>query len=85
MKYATIPEFYRGRSVLVTGATGFMGKVMVEKLLRCCPDVDTLYLLVRPKKGVDPKKRKEAFTSSQVITQPSAVSFLRQVRLSVGR
>ncbi|CAF87360.1 unnamed protein product, partial [Tetraodon nigroviridis] len=29
---ASVAQFYAGKSVLITGATGFMGKVLVEKL-----------------------------------------------------
>ncbi|KAM4523646.1 fatty acyl-CoA reductase 1 [Fundulus diaphanus] len=54
---ASIPEYYAGKNVLITGATGFMGKVLVEKLLRSCPDVKALYILVRPKAGQSMKKR----------------------------
>lgn len=54
---ASIAEYYAGKSVLITGATGFMGKVLVEKLLRCCPEVDVLYLLVRPKAGQSMQQR----------------------------
>ena len=46
-----IAGFYRDRSIFITGATGFMGKVLVEKLLRCCPGIKNLYLLIRPKSG----------------------------------
>ena len=42
-----IVGFYRGRSVFITGATGFMGKVLVEKLLRSCPGIERIYLLIR--------------------------------------
>lgn len=31
--------------------------VLIEKLLRSCGDIDTLYVLVRPKKGKDPVNR----------------------------
>jgi fatty acyl-CoA reductase len=30
-----------------------MGKVLVEKLLRSCPHLSNIYLLVRSKKGKD--------------------------------
>lgn len=55
-----IPEYFAGRDVLVTGATGFMGKVLLEKLLRCCPDIRRIYILVRAKKGVAPGARLES-------------------------
>lgn len=35
----------------VTGASGFLGKVLIEKLLRSCGDLKTIYILLRPKKG----------------------------------
>lgn len=30
-----------------------MGKVLVEKLLRSCPGIKNIYLLMRPKRGQD--------------------------------
>ncbi|XP_013177308.1 PREDICTED: fatty acyl-CoA reductase 1-like [Papilio xuthus] len=54
-----IQQFYHGKNVLITGATGFLGKILVEKLLRCCPGVDNLYLLVRRKRGQDIYSRLE--------------------------
>lgn len=56
-RMASIAEFYAGKNVLITGATGFMGKVLVEKLLRSCPQVRALYLLVRPKAGQSMQQR----------------------------
>lgn len=47
----TIPEFYAGQEIFVTGGSGFMGKVLIEKLLRSCPDIKAIYVLLRPKKG----------------------------------
>uniref|UniRef100_G3UCV9 Fatty acyl-CoA reductase n=1 Tax=Loxodonta africana TaxID=9785 RepID=G3UCV9_LOXAF len=46
-----ISAFYGGKSILITGATGFMGKVLMEKLLRTSPDLKVIYILVRPKAG----------------------------------
>lgn len=48
-----IVQFYKNKCILVTGATGFFGKLLVEKLLRTCPDLDTIYIVVRDKKGKD--------------------------------
>lgn len=37
--------------------SGFMGKVLVEKLLRSCPGIASIYLLMRPKRGADINER----------------------------
>ncbi|XP_049883818.1 fatty acyl-CoA reductase wat-like [Pectinophora gossypiella] len=52
-----IQKLFSGTTVLVTGGTGFLGKLLVEKLLRSCPDLRKLYLLARPKKNKDIAKR----------------------------
>lgn len=46
-----IQEFYNGSVIFLTGSTGFLGQVMLEKLLRSCPGISTMYILVRNKKG----------------------------------
>ncbi|XP_013843790.1 fatty acyl-CoA reductase 2 isoform X3 [Sus scrofa] len=46
-----IAAFYGGKSILITGATGFLGKVLMEKLFRTSPDLKVIYILVRPKAG----------------------------------
>ncbi|XP_012263712.2 fatty acyl-CoA reductase 1-like [Athalia rosae] len=64
-----IREWYRGRAVFITGATGFMGKVLVEKLLRSCPDVGPLYVLVREKKEVLSMDRVEDMVTSYLFDE----------------
>ena len=61
-----IQEFYPGANVLVTGGTGFMGKVLMEKLLRSCPHISNIYLLVRSKKGKDVDSRIEELFNDPV-------------------
>lgn len=51
LRNVSITQFYSGKSILITGATGFMGKVLVEKLLRDCREVKCIYILVRMKRG----------------------------------
>uniref|UniRef100_A0A8C7E3V5 Fatty acyl-CoA reductase n=1 Tax=Naja naja TaxID=35670 RepID=A0A8C7E3V5_NAJNA len=45
-----VGAYYSGKSVLVTGATGFMGKVLIEKFLHSCHDVKAIYVCVRNSK-----------------------------------
>lgn len=66
MEHLTITEFYRDRSVFITGATGFIGKVLVEKLLRSCPDVECIYILMRPLKEKTAACRLQEFTENKV-------------------
>ncbi|XP_022153045.1 fatty acyl-CoA reductase 3-like isoform X2 [Momordica charantia] len=40
-------EFLENKSVFIIGALGFLGKIMVEKILRVQPNVKKLYILVR--------------------------------------
>jgi nucleoside-diphosphate-sugar epimerase len=47
-----IKEYYKGKRILITGTTGFLGKVVLEKLLWEAPDLEKIYLLIRPAKGV---------------------------------
>ncbi|XP_035456358.2 putative fatty acyl-CoA reductase CG5065 isoform X1 [Spodoptera frugiperda] len=67
-----VPRFYAGRSILITGATGFMGKVLVERILATCPDVGRLHLLMRDKKGHSPQKRLAQLKQSQVFDKVRA-------------
>ncbi|GAB5573646.1 fatty acyl-CoA reductase 2 [Prionailurus iriomotensis] len=52
-----IAAFYGGKSILITGATGFMGKVLMEKLFRTSPDLKVIYILVRTKAGQTTQQR----------------------------
>ncbi|XP_004490308.1 fatty acyl-CoA reductase 8-like [Cicer arietinum] len=47
MELGDIPKYFAGKTILVTGATGFLGKVFLEKILRVQPNIKKLYLLVR--------------------------------------
>lgn len=43
-------EQLRGKHVLITGTTGFLGKVVLEKLVRAVPDIGGIHLLIRGNK-----------------------------------
>ncbi|XP_024226959.1 putative fatty acyl-CoA reductase CG5065 [Bombus impatiens] len=54
---ASVSAWFQGRNVFVTGGSGFMGKVLIYKLLLSCHDLGNIYVLVRKKKDVDPQSR----------------------------
>ena len=51
-----IRSFYSSSVILITGGTGFLGKVLVEKLLRTF-DPKKIFLLVRKKNSTSAKER----------------------------
>lgn len=61
-----VTDFYNNKSVFITGGTGFVGVCLIEKLLRCCPDIKNIYLLIRPKKGKQIMERLEELTKNSV-------------------
>jgi len=48
-----------GKHILLIGVTGFIGKVWLEKLLRDCPDIGRIYLLIRRQRGNSGQRRFE--------------------------
>lgn len=47
-----IAEFYKDKVLLLTGATGFLGKVVLQKFFLNLSHVKRIYILVRPKRGI---------------------------------
>ncbi|BET01510.1 Male sterility protein [Nesidiocoris tenuis] len=65
MQPPSMAEWLSGKDILITGATGFMGTVLVEKLLRCFPNLNRLYLIVRNHKNLDPDDRIKKFMQNE--------------------
>lgn len=49
----SIRRFFAGKRVLLTGATGFLAKAVMEKILHDLPDIGRIYLLIRPRRKPD--------------------------------
>lgn len=60
-----ISEIFNGEKIFLTGGTGFMGKVFIERLLRLT-NVDKIYLLVREKRNKKPSERVEEIFQNPV-------------------
>ncbi|KAI5016016.1 hypothetical protein ZWY2020_005748 [Hordeum vulgare] len=47
MESSAVAQCWRDKCILITGSTGYLGKLLVEKILHVQPAVKKLYLLVR--------------------------------------
>ena len=58
-----IREFFTDKTILITGVTGFVGKVLLEKILRTIPRIGKIFLLIRnkPKFTLQERMMKENF------------------------
>ncbi|XP_055912310.1 fatty acyl-CoA reductase 1-like [Eupeodes corollae] len=61
----SIPEFFTGREIFITGGSGFLGKALIEKLLRSCSTLDRIYVLIRGKKGKTAEERLKEILNSE--------------------
>ncbi|KAK5638686.1 hypothetical protein RI129_012981 [Pyrocoelia pectoralis] len=59
-----IKQYIEAVTVFVTGATGYLGKLLVEKLLRSCPGIRKIYVLIRDKPNQPCEERFKAFFES---------------------
>ncbi|XP_014249306.1 fatty acyl-CoA reductase wat-like [Cimex lectularius] len=64
-----IQKFYSGKIVFITGGTGFIGSVLVEKLLRCCPNIGKIYLLLREKRNKSAEERIEKIFDNEIFSK----------------
>lgn len=60
-----IMEFYRGSTVLITGASGFVGQVLLEKILRSL-EVNRVYVMIRPKWNWNVESRLQRILDGQL-------------------
>lgn len=52
-----VSNMFDGRSVLITGSSGFIGRVLLEKLLSSYGGIKRIYILLRSKKNVSARDR----------------------------
>ncbi|XP_029719257.1 putative fatty acyl-CoA reductase CG8306 [Aedes albopictus] len=87
MKESDIQNFYKNKNVFITGGTGFLGIAIVEKILRSCPEVGGIYLLMRPKKGKQIEERLKELTDNAVfetLLQQSSPDIFRKLHAVAG-
>lgn len=84
-----IKSFYENGHIFITGGTGFLGKVLIEKLLRSCPGIEHIYVLMRAKKTQDVGARFVEFQKQSVFDRirsecPQVLSKLTIISGEIG-
>ncbi|TRY64151.1 hypothetical protein TCAL_04001 [Tigriopus californicus] len=64
-----VSEFFAGRTVFITGGSGFLGKVLIFKLLKSCPKIGEIWLLIREKRGQTPEERLQGILKSPMFKE----------------
>ncbi|GMR45502.1 hypothetical protein PMAYCL1PPCAC_15697, partial [Pristionchus mayeri] len=72
MSMPDVNSLFAGRTIFLTGGSGFVGQVVIEKFLHAVPDVGRLYVLVRPAKGKTPAERWAAISSGVLFNRVRA-------------
>lgn len=63
----SIVEHFSESAVLLTGASGYVGALVLEKLLRCT-NINAVYVMLRAKKGEDIQSRLNKMLNSSPVT-----------------
>lgn len=58
--------FYENKAIFITGTTGFVGKVVLEKIMRSLPNYKAIYIMVRSKKGMSNHERLQEIFKSEI-------------------
>ncbi|XP_067135929.1 putative fatty acyl-CoA reductase CG5065 [Centruroides vittatus] len=64
----SVSKFYENLNIFLTGGTGFLGKILIEKLLRSC-NVRKIYILVRCKKEKEVEERKKELLRCKIFEE----------------
>ena len=64
-----IQQAFAGQTVLLTGVTGFVGSIVLEQLLRTCPNVRKVYVIVRDKNSMSGPERLQHMLRSSPLFQ----------------
>uniref|UniRef100_A0A1A9VC23 Fatty acyl-CoA reductase n=1 Tax=Glossina austeni TaxID=7395 RepID=A0A1A9VC23_GLOAU len=66
LKKISITDFYKDQEIFITGGSGFIGKALIEKLLRSFPSFKKMFILLRPKKDKTADERLQELLDNSI-------------------
>ncbi|KAF7282345.1 hypothetical protein GWI33_002786 [Rhynchophorus ferrugineus] len=79
----SVKNFYDGQNVLITGGTGYLGKLLTAKLL-ATTNVKMIYLIVRLKEGADAQQRTNELFDKVIFNKIDKNVFMDKVQSVEG-
>jgi long-chain acyl-CoA synthetase len=82
-RFPALAKVFRGRRIMLTGATGFLGKTFLYLLLRAHPELERIYLLIRGDQRSGPKRLEREILASPAfapLREELGNSFERQMQ-----
>ncbi|XP_017764695.1 PREDICTED: fatty acyl-CoA reductase 1-like [Eufriesea mexicana] len=81
-----IRQFYAGKHIFLTGCTGFLGTVAVEKILRTCKEISKIYIMIRQKKGKSVEERLKHFFKNDIFNKLREMNpnFMEKIEVIYG-
>ncbi len=70
MPKLSIHRAYRGKHILLTGASGFLGKVWLSLMLDRIPEIEKIYVLIRRKRDTGAWERFEEIVATSYAFEP---------------
>lgn len=71
----SLDNFFDDVTIFITGGSGFIGNVLIEKLLRSQTNIRKLYLLIRSKAGKSSEERARAKIFDKVVSADMYIFF----------
>ncbi|XP_043507203.1 fatty acyl-CoA reductase wat-like [Frieseomelitta varia] len=81
-----IQKFYAGKHILLTGCTGYLGTLILEKILHTCTEIGKLYILVREKVNMTIEDRLKKLFENEVFDRlrESNPNYMEKIVLIYG-
>ncbi|MFN0087052.1 MAG: SDR family oxidoreductase [Blastocatellia bacterium] len=70
LAHLSVRESFAGKTILLIGFTGFIGKVWLAKVLSDIPNIGKVYLLIRRQRSVTAQRRFEKVAEESLLFEP---------------